>query len=134
MSISQLADQLAITPEAIRYYVREGLLHPGKKMRDGSVHYKGTDRARLRFILGARQLGFSVRDIREIMGEASNPAGLPPSLRRLIEERLAENEQRFNDMVVLREQMLVAVKDWNREPDREPSGKLIYALMEDLTN
>jgi DNA-binding transcriptional MerR regulator len=61
MTVSELAEVLLITPDTVRYYTRVGFLSPAKNSSNGYKDYGESDQHRLRFILSARQLGFSVK-------------------------------------------------------------------------
>lgn len=63
--ISELAQEFGITARAIRFYEDKGLLTP---LRDGQRRvYNGRDRVRLMLILRGKRLGFSLREIQEII-------------------------------------------------------------------
>lgn len=63
--ISELAQEFGITARAIRFYEDKGLLTP---LRDGQRRvYSGRDRVRLMLILRGKRLGFSLREIQEII-------------------------------------------------------------------
>jgi DNA-binding transcriptional MerR regulator len=64
-SITDLAREFAVTNRAIRFYEDEGLISPD---RDGQRRvYNQRDRIRLMLILRGRRLGFSLKEIREII-------------------------------------------------------------------
>jgi DNA-binding transcriptional MerR regulator len=64
-SITDLAREFAVTNRAIRFYEDEGLISPE---RDGQRRvYSQRDRVRLMLILRGRRLGFSLKEIREII-------------------------------------------------------------------
>ena len=79
----------------MRYYTRNGLLDPKKSIENGYKFYSSNEQNRLRFILSARDLGFSVDDIKQIFHKAVEGASPCLIVRRLIENRLHETEQRF---------------------------------------
>ena len=54
--IGALARQLGSTPEAIRYYERNGLLPEPARTRNGYRDYSEQDVARLRLLIGLREL------------------------------------------------------------------------------
>ena len=64
-SIADLAREFGVTPRAIRFYEDEGLIAP---TREGTQRIFGkADRARLIWILRAKNVGFSIADIREML-------------------------------------------------------------------
>jgi MerR family transcriptional regulator, Zn(II)-responsive regulator of zntA len=133
MRVSQLANSLNVTADTVRFYTRESFLQPIKSTDNGYKEYTEKDRSRLRFILSARQLGFSVNDIRQILAEADQGEAACPIVRRLIEVRLDEMERRFQDRAVLRHRMQSAVAEWNDKLDCAPTGKMICHLIENFS-
>ena len=71
MKVSELAKAYGTTPDTVRYYTRLKLLNPIKS-ENGYKYYPPTEVSRFKFILSARQLGFSVSDIQQIVDEASH--------------------------------------------------------------
>lgn len=64
-SITDLCEEFAVTPRALRFYEDEGLLSP---RRVGlSRIYGWRDRARLAWILRGKRVGFSLSDIAEMI-------------------------------------------------------------------
>jgi DNA-binding transcriptional MerR regulator len=64
-SISDLSEEFAVTPRALRFYEDEGLISPIR--RGLSRIYTKRDRARLAWILRAKRVGFSLTEIREMI-------------------------------------------------------------------
>ncbi|MCG8314374.1 MAG: MerR family DNA-binding protein [Pseudomonadales bacterium] len=133
MKVNQLAQKLAITPDTVRFYTRVGLLVPSRDPTNGYKLYNAKDLKRLRFILSARQLGFTVDDIFQILSVTDKGNSACPLVRRLIDQRLHETEQRFKDTVLLRDRMLSAIGTWEEKPDAEPTGEMICHLIEDFS-
>lgn len=132
MQVADVAKKLAVTPETVRYYTREGLLKPATDKTNGYRHYSNTDSDRLRFIVNARQLGFSVADIKAILAKADSGETPCPKVRELIEQRLQETEARFREIKALRGRMKKAIAQWDRQPDSLPCGHSICGLIESL--
>lgn len=132
MKVSQLAQEFGLTADAVRFYTREGLLNPVKRQSNGYYEYNDRERRRLRFIVSARQLGFSLADIREILGVANTGKSPCPRVRRLIDQRLHDTEMQFEHTVLLHRQMQAAVEAWNRKPDKAPTGQMICHLVEEF--
>lgn len=64
MRVIQLTNALSTTPDTVRYYTRVGFMTPIKSHENGYKYYGKAELQRLRFILSARQLDFSVDEIR----------------------------------------------------------------------
>jgi len=98
-SVTELADELGVTPRAIRFYETKGLIKP---RRAGTTRvYSNRDRARMLLILRGKRLGFSLADI----GEFLDLYDLDPSqmqqlqmLTEKINQRVRELEQQREDL------------------------------------
>ena len=133
MQVQEVANNLGVTPDTVRYYTRAGLLHPFKNSTNGYNDYGKHDRHRLRFILSARHLGFSIADIEQILEHADKGESPCQLVRQLIEDRLEEVDRRFDDMARLKRRMETAVEAWRDEPDRAPTGDMICYLIESFS-
>lgn len=66
-TIGQLGRQIGIKAETIRYYEQVGLLAAPLRSHGNYRHYTDRDRQRLAFVRRARELGFSIGQIRELI-------------------------------------------------------------------
>ena len=130
MRVTELANALNTTPDTVRYYTRIGLVEPIKSPVNGYKTYGKTVQQRLKFILSARQLDFSVEEIREILTEADKGHTACPLVREIVEHRLAETEKQFQEALLLREKLRNAISDWQSKPDKAPTGQMICHLIE----
>lgn len=67
MQIGELARRTNSTAKTIRYYESIGLMPKPTRAENGYRYYGDRDLHRLRFILRARSLGFSVEDVRDLL-------------------------------------------------------------------
>ncbi|WP_018416551.1 MerR family transcriptional regulator [Teredinibacter turnerae] len=134
MRVKDLAIRLDVNPDTIRFYTRKGFIKPFKNTENGYQDFSLEDEARARFILGARGLGFTVADIEEILAVSDEHHTPCPLVRDLIEQRLQETEERFNEMQRLRDRMRLAVAEWKNLPDSEPKGRSICNLIESFNH
>tara|TARA_R110002012_G_scaffold252268_1_gene431250 strand:- start:105 stop:512 length:408 start_codon:yes stop_codon:yes gene_type:complete len=130
MKVSQLAKVLNTTPDTVRYYSRIGLVMPIKNTENGYKSYNQQAQQRLKFILSARQLDFSVEEIKEILLVADNGSTACPLVREIVEHRLAETEKKFNDALTLRNVLRNAIDDWKSKPDKSPTGDMLCHLIQ----
>ena len=98
-TIRELADAFDVTTRTIRFYEDEGLLSP---LRDGQNRiFRSRDRVRLKLILRSKRLGFTLAEIKEIVGMYDAPPGESGQLTLFIEklrERRAELEDKRRDI------------------------------------
>jgi len=78
MSISEVAKQIGLRPSAIRYYEHVGILPPAQRV-SGQRRYDVTVLHRLIMIQRAREIGFTLDEIRELF--FGFRAGTLPSVR-----------------------------------------------------
>ena len=89
MTIGQLARRVGVRPSAIRYYEAHGILRPPARSANEYRLYGSDAVALLQFIQRAKELGFSLGEVRQIADASSNEP--PCSLtRKLIERHLAQ--------------------------------------------
>src|SRR5437879_11897403 len=68
LTIGQVASAADVNIQTIRYYERRGLFAAPKRTPAGYRQYADDAVARLRFIKHAQELGFSLREIQELLG------------------------------------------------------------------
>ena len=104
-SISELAQEFALTTRAIRFYEDEGLLAP--RRRGLARIYGERERTRIKLILRGKRLGLSLSEIRElfdIYATAGNErAQLAKFLQMLADRRAMLHQQREDIDAVLAE-------------------------------
>ncbi|GHB59572.1 hypothetical protein GCM10008107_05920 [Psychrosphaera saromensis] len=130
MKVSNLAKALNTTADTVRYYTKIGLLHPQKSQLNGYMFYNAQQQQRLSFILTARHLGFSVKDITNIFHETDNNHTGCKLVRDIIKQRLVEVEQQFLDAQALMNLMKQAIGEWDHLPDKTPTSQSICHLMD----
>jgi DNA-binding transcriptional MerR regulator len=83
-SIGDLAREFGVTTRTIRFYEDQGLLSP---TRDGQNRiYQARDRVRLKLILRGKRLGFSLKEIKNLIELYDAPEGEGRQLRVFIEK------------------------------------------------
>jgi DNA-binding transcriptional MerR regulator len=130
MKVNELAKSLHTTADTVRYYTRIGLICPDKNQANGYKSYGNKEHHRLKFILSARQLDFSVDEIKSILSESDKGHTACPLVREIVEHRLAETEKQFQAALLLREKLRHAIDSWQDKPDKNPTGKMICHLIE----
>src|SRR2546425_8349153 len=68
LTIGQVATAADVNIQTIRYYERRGLFPTPRRTPAGYRQYAGDAVARLRFIKHAQELGFSLKEIQELLG------------------------------------------------------------------
>jgi len=68
MRIGELARQTRCQVETIRYYERVGILPEPQRQQNNYRHYGEPHHRRLRFVRRCRDLGFSLEEVRTLLG------------------------------------------------------------------
>ncbi len=84
--------------ETIRYYEKTGLLPDPPRTDAGYRIYSAAHATRLRFILRARELGFSMEDIRGLMGLEDGTAPTCAEVKERTERHLADVRAKIADL------------------------------------
>lgn len=132
LTVTELARRSGATPHAVRYYTRMGLLHPERNPDNGYRLYVPRDVKSLCFIRQAKQLGFTLNEIKEIMHEADTGHSPCPRVRAILQQRIAENRRRLESLMSLQSRMERALEDWEDQPDGLPDGHTVCHLIESV--
>jgi len=111
-----LAGELGITARAIRFYEAKGLLTPSRA--NGGRVYTRRERARLRLILRAKSIGFSLAEVKQFLDLYGNRGEGRPQQVAFAAERsnalIKELEQKQADVAAT----LAELRDINRQCQR----------------
>lgn len=129
LKVNEVAKQFAVNANTVRHYVRIGLLSPPKDA-SGYHRFGKSEAQTLGFILNARELGFTLEDIQQLLNDASRGESPCPHARELIELRLDQARDKLASLQALVERMEQATASWQSIPDCEPCGQHICHLIE----
>ena len=130
MKVIELARLAGITPDAVRYYARVGLLTPKRNASNGYREFSSVDAKRLWFIKRAQSLGFSLTEIETILRHARQRKSPCPMVRDIIQKHIEQTGKELEQLILLRDRMKKAARRWKRIPDRVPDGNEICQLIE----
>jgi len=130
LTASILAKRANVPLFTVRYYTRIGLLKPSRDLRNGYKIYKSDDTHRLRFIYAAKELGFTLAEIEEILGHASHGDSPCPMVRDVVEKRIEENKEKIRQLKRLQTRLESAAKMWSKMKNSEPDGHSVCRLIE----
>ena len=94
-SIGQIAKQSGVSVETIRYYEKEGLLEKPERKDSGYRQYNGDAIDRLFFIQQAKELGFSLKEISELLSIKSDANTLCSDVKHLAEDKLSDIQSKI---------------------------------------
>lgn len=105
LSIGELARRTGTKVETVRYYERAGLL-PQPPRTEGNYRSYGSEHlGRLSFIRRARDLGFSLDQVRALLDLADQRERSCAAVDRITQQHLAEVERKLADLTSLRREL-----------------------------
>lgn len=105
LTIGDLAKATETKVETIRYYERIGLLPAPSRTRGNYRSYSPKQLGQLSFIRRARDLGFSLSQIRELLGLSDQRRRSCEAVDTIAREHLAEVDRKIADLAALRREL-----------------------------
>jgi len=126
LTIGQLAKRAGVATSTLRYYEQEGLVVPSARSPAGYRLYSLEAEQTLLFVQRAQRLGFSLQDIRTLLQRLDQGPLLDQTVATLAEQRYTQIERELTELMVLRHEMGVFLRDLPREPRPTGDGEDLY--------
>ena len=102
--IGELAKQAGVTPDTVRYYEKQQMMSHDVRTEGGFRLYTADDLQRLKFIRHARQLGFTLESIRELLSIRVDPEHHTcQESKGIVQARLSEVESRIAELQTMQQ-------------------------------
>lgn len=109
-SIGELASATDTKVETIRYYERVGLLPKPKRTAGNYRSYEADHLGRLSFIRRARDLGFSIDQVRNLLGLADQKERSCETVDAIARQHLVEVDRKIADLKGLRRELDAVIR------------------------
>jgi MerR family mercuric resistance operon transcriptional regulator len=106
LTIGQLAKKANVNLETIRYYERRGLMPEPPRNKSGHREYSMEEVKRTEFIKRSQALGFSLKEILELLSLRVEPGRTCGDVKERVEAKIADIEKRIEDLERIREALL----------------------------
>ena len=106
MNIGEVAKLSGISAKTIRYYESVGLLPKPLRAANGYRYYRENDLQTLRFIHRSRNLGFTIKDIRDLLGLWQDTGRASADVREVAKRHVSEIERRLEEMESVRQTLM----------------------------
>ncbi|MGO4389575.1 helix-turn-helix domain-containing protein [Microvirga sp. 2YAF29] len=105
LTIGELSRQTQVKIPTIRYYEQIGLLAPPIRTEGQQRRYASDDIRRLNFIRHARELGFEVDAIRQLLGLTGTPDRACGEVHEITKAHLEEVKDKIARLTALRDEL-----------------------------
>ena len=103
LSIGQVARQGGVGVETVRFYERQGLLEKPSRSESGYRQYPPEAVSRLHFIKKAKEVGFSLKEIKELLSLRLDATATCRDVRSRAEAKILDIEQKLQALTRMKQ-------------------------------
>jgi Cu(I)-responsive transcriptional regulator len=129
MNIGQAAERSGVSAKMIRHYESIGLVERARRTDGGYRIYDANDIHTLRFIRRARDLGFSMKEIAQLLGLWRNRRRASSDVRRVAQQHISELDHKIEELQAMRRTLNALVEHCHG--DRRPECPILDDLAGD---
>jgi MerR family transcriptional regulator, copper efflux regulator len=119
MTIGQVAKLSGVGVETIRFYEREGLLNKPKRKESGYRLFEAEVVSRIKFIKRAKQLGFSLKEIRELLSLRVDSRVSATEVKKRVDSKIEQIDRRIYDLKKVRNALAQLSRSVRKSPVSE---------------
>ncbi len=120
-TIGQVASQIGISRDAIRIYEKKGLLEKPLRSANGYRRYPETVLTRLRFIQKAKEAGFRLREIKELLAIRITSSFTCNEINKITQRKLEEIKGKIRQLKIIQKTLETLLKTCQTTPEEECS-------------
>lgn len=98
LTIGEIARRAGVGVETVRFYERQGLIEEPARRASGYRQYGEEVVDRLRFIRQAKELGFTLAEIRELLSLRVDPASTCADVKGRAEAKIADIDEKIRTL------------------------------------
>jgi MerR family transcriptional regulator, copper efflux regulator len=132
MKIGELAERAGVNVQTVRYYERRDLLPEPERTASGYREYDEADLRRLHFILRAKELGFTLTEIRDLLDLRASSGATADDVRRRAQAKIDDVDRKLRDLQRIRDGLARVVRSCDAHGPPEECA-LIHALHGEAT-
>ena len=106
ITTSELAKRGGVNLETIRYYERKGLLPKPPRSTAGYRQFSTDSVRRVLFIKRAQELGFSLKEIKELLALRIAPSGTRADVRKRAETKIVDIEEKVQHLRAMKKALV----------------------------
>lgn len=129
-TIGQVAREAGVGVETVRFYEREGLIEAPSRRASGYRQYGDETVVVLKFIRRAKELGFTLKEIRSLMDLRLDSSASRGDVRQLAQEKVADIETRIHDLQRMRDTLVILIRKCSGR-GKVPGCPILHAMEDD---
>ena len=131
MTIGKLANALDVSVETIRFYQREGLVKEPAKRMNGYRYYGKIHFSRMVFIKKAKELGFTLNEIKDFLELTSWRNANVSKVVPKIEEKIYEIDKKINNLQKIKFELTKLREACDRGEDEMKKFSMMDCFIDD---
>jgi len=134
LRIGELAKQVGVSPDTLRYYERLGLISRAARTDGGYRQYPASALEEVRFIRSALQFGFSLKQVAQFRNARESGRAPCQQVRIAAEDILARVEAQIKELQAARLSIRKTLREWDDRLSSTPAGtpaRLLQTLKAD---
>lgn len=129
----ELARLAGVSTDTLRHYERKGVLVAPRRSRNGYREYGTETLDRVLLVRRALVVGFTLDELARILKQRDSGRAPCREVRKLAASKLAEIEERLQEMATVRDELRATIKDWDARLNQTTDGNQAR-LLEALAN
>lgn len=110
-----LAEEAEVHAETLRYYERRGILAKPPRSAGNYRLYPREALARVRFVKRARELGFTLKEVEELLALGATPGARARDVRNKAVEKLRETDAKLRSLRRMRRALAELIENCSGE-------------------
>lgn len=103
LNIGEVAKRTGVTVETVRFYEKQGLIVTPQRSRSGYRQYPAETVKRVRFIQRAKEVGFTLKDVGELLALRREPGTSCAEIKLRATQKIEEVDQKIQDLNRIRD-------------------------------
>ncbi|HEV8663762.1 MAG TPA: heavy metal-responsive transcriptional regulator [Candidatus Methylomirabilis sp.] len=128
--IGTLAKQAGVSPKTIRYYEAVGVLPPAQRGENRYRLYPKETVELLEFITKAKALGFTLSEIKDIVGVRRQGHQPCAHVRSLVEQKIVDLDRMLAEFLTLRKRLKRLLVGWKERAEQPSSQGVVCPQIE----
>ena len=106
LKIGELAELTGVSRDALRFYEKHGLVTPSARTQSGYRLYSKSDVLRIRFILSAKEVGFTLNEIHQLLElEVTKDDKSCQDVKQFVDKKIQVVNQRLTEIKKIKQSL-----------------------------